>query len=188
MDGPSGPEPPTRGGNRPCQPLLAGDSCERRLVRPARLAHLRAEAKPRCGMKWGAAAWPFQPEVGMVRPARLERATSWFVVAAEPNALAPTECYRLRFTPKTARFAPCASATISHGVVPRGGTNWGTANRTIDGYSGQRPCLDSPSGASPARVRERLAPVRLRPPSHLAWPCSTARVQIVRPFPLELAG
>ena len=69
----------------------------------------------------------------MVRPARLERATSWFVVAAEPNALAPTECYRLRFTPKTARFAPCASATISHGVVPRGGTNWGTANRTIDG-------------------------------------------------------
>ena len=29
---------------------------ERRLVRPARLAHPRAEAKPRCGMKWGAAA------------------------------------------------------------------------------------------------------------------------------------
>src|SRR6187402_3286811 len=128
MDGPSGPEPPTRGGNRPCQPLLAGDSCERRLVRPARLAHPRAEAKLRCGMKWGAAAWPFQPEVGMVRPARLERATSWFVVAAEPNALALTDCYRVRFRPRTARLAPSGITTLSSRVVPRGAQSW--AHRT----------------------------------------------------------
>ena len=48
----------------------------------------------------------------VARPAGLEPATSWFVVATEANAPVVTDCYRVRFRPESERFTLPATATI----------------------------------------------------------------------------